>query len=53
MKEYKTRHDWVGKVIYWEMCNKFKFDHTNKWFMHNPEAFLEKDTHKLQWDFDI
>ena len=29
-KEYKTRHDWVGKVIHWEMCKKFKFDHTNK-----------------------
>ena len=22
-KEYKTRHDWVGKVIHWEMCKKF------------------------------
>ena len=29
-REYKTRHDWVGKVIHWEMCKKFKFDHTNK-----------------------
>ena len=28
-KEYKARHDWVGKVIHWEMCKKFKFDHTN------------------------
>ena len=28
-KEYKTIHDWVGKVIHWEMCKKFKFDHTN------------------------
>ena len=27
-KEYKTRHDWVGKVIHWEMCKKFKSDHT-------------------------
>ena len=26
-KEYKTRHNWVGKVIHWEMCKKFKFDH--------------------------
>ena len=25
-KEYKTRHNWVGKVIIWEMCKKFKFD---------------------------
>ena len=29
-KEYKARHDWVGKVIHWKMCKKFKFDHTNK-----------------------
>ena len=29
-KKYKTRHDWVGKVIHWELCKKFKFDHTNK-----------------------
>ena len=43
-KEYKTRHDWVGKVIHWEMCKKFKFDHTNKWYMHNPAPVLENDT---------
>ena len=29
-KEYKTRHEWVGKVIHLEMCKKFKFDNTNK-----------------------
>ena len=52
-KEYKARHDWVGKVIHWEMCKKFKFDHANKWYMHNPEPVLENDTHKLLWDFDI
>ena len=52
-KEYKTRHDWVGKVIQWEMCKKFKFDHTNKWYMHNPASVLENDTRKLLWDFDI
>ena len=28
-KEYKTRHDWVGKGIHWEMCKKLEFDHTN------------------------
>ena len=52
-KEYKARHDRVGKVIYWEMWKKFKFDHTNKWYMHNPVPVLEKDTHKLLWDFNI
>ena len=52
-REYKARHDWVGKVIHWEMCKKFKFDHTNKWYMHNPAPVLENDSHKLLWDFNI
>ena len=29
-REYKTRHSCVGKVIHWELCKKFKFDHMNK-----------------------
>ena len=52
-KEYKIRHDWVDKVIHWEMCKKLKFDHTNKWYMHNPAPVLWNDTHKLLWHFDI
>ena len=52
-KEYKARHDWVGKVIHKEMCRKFQFDHTNKWYMHNPAPVLENDSHKLLWDFNI
>ena len=52
-KEYKARHDWVGKVIHWEMCKKFKFEYANKWYMHNLASVLENDTHKLLWDFDI
>ena len=43
-KEYKTRHDWVGKVINWEICKKFKLDHTNIWYMHNPASVLKNDT---------
>ena len=52
-KEYKARHDWVGKVIHWEMSKKFKFDHANKWYMHNPAPLLENGTRKLPWNFDI
>ena len=48
LKEYKARHYWVGKGIHWEMCKKFKFDHTN-----NPAPVLENDTHNLLWDFNI
>ena len=52
-KGSKARHDWIGKVINWEMSKKFQFDHTNKWYMHNPALVLENDTHKLLWDFNI
>ena len=52
-EEYKTRLDWVSKVTHWERCKKFKFDHTNKWYIHNPAPVLENGTHKLQCDFDV
>ena len=68
-KEYKTRHNMVGNVIHWEMWkkfkfvnnnnnnnnnnNEFKFDHTNKWNMHNAASVLKNDKHKLLWNFDI
>ena len=52
-RAYKARHDWVGKVIHWEMCKKLKFDHTNKWYMHTSAPLLENATHKLLWDFNI
>ena len=52
-QEYKTRYDWAGKVIHWELCKKFKFDRTKKWYMHNPASVLENDTHKLLKDFVI
>ena len=52
-KEYKVRHEWIGKVIHREMCRRFQFDHTNKWYMHNPAPVLENDSHKLLWEFDI
>ena len=35
------------------MSKNFKFDHTNKWHIHNPAAVQVNDTHKLLWDFDI
>ena len=37
-KEYKTRHDWFGKVIHWKMWKEFIFNYTKKWYMHNPTS---------------
>ena len=42
-REYKARHDCVGKVIQWELCNKLNVDHATKWYMHKPESVLENE----------
>ena len=52
-KEYKTRRSCYGKVIHLELSKKLKFDHTNKWYIHNSESVLENEMHKLLWDFEI
>ena len=52
-KEYKTRHDWMGKGIHWELYKKLKCDHKKKWYMHNAKSTLENETHELLWDFEI
>ena len=51
--EHMTWRDWVGKVIDWELCKKFRFDHTNKWYIHNPEFVLENGARKILGDFEI
>ena len=52
-KEYKPRWNWMGKVICWELCQKFKSDHRNKGFMYDLESFLKNEVHKILWNFEI
>ena len=40
-------------MIHRELCDKFKFDHTNKWYNYKPKYILENEIHKLLWDFEI
>ena len=44
-REYKTRHNSVGKGVRWEKDKKF--DYTNKWYMHNTESILENEMLKI------
>ena len=30
-KKYKSKCDWVGKMIYWELCKKLKFGYADKY----------------------
>ena len=40
-KKYKSRHDWVEKIILWELCKKLKFDHSTKLYNFEPESVLQ------------
>ena len=53
MHQTNTRHNWVGKVIHWELSKRLKFNLTTKWHMHKPEASQANETHKIFWDFGI
>ena len=42
----------MGKVIYWKLYKKLKFDDMNKCYMHNAESIRENETHELLWDLE-
>ena len=46
-EEYKTRHDNLGKIIYWKLAKKCNFEAGGKWYEH------ESGDYKILWDFSI
>ena len=52
-KEYKCRHDWMGKKIHWEVCRKYGLEAKAKWYEHEPQAICENEEYKILWDFSI
>ena len=51
--EYKGRHDKLAKVIHWDLCKKWGFQVTAKWYEYVPEKVSETDRVKILWDFNI
>ena len=45
-KEYKCRHDWVGKRIHWEACRENGIE-------HQPEVVQENERYKILCDLNI
>ena len=52
-KEYKRRHDNIGKIVHWKLARKCNFEAGDKWYEHDPESFSESDNYKILWDFSI
>ena len=51
--EYKKRHDVVGRVIHWEVCEEYGVECIDKWYEHSPKSVEESEEVKLLWDFTI
>ena len=52
-KEYKRRHDNLGKIVHWKLARNCNFEAGDKWYEHEPEIALENENYKILWDFSI
>ena len=52
-KEYKRRHDNLGKIVHLKLTRKCSFEAGDKWYEHQPESLLENEDYKILWDFSI
>ena len=52
-KEYKKRHDNLGKIIHWKLARKCTFEAGDKWYEHEPESVLENEDYKIFSDCSI
>ena len=52
-KEYKRKHDNLGKIVHWNLTRKCNFEAGDKWYEHDPESALENEDYKILWDFSI
>ena len=44
---YRTRHDWVEKMIHWELCRGLNFDRATKWCVYRLESIRANKKHRF------
>ena len=54
-RQYKLRHDLVGRRVHWEICRKHGIKCTEKWFDHVPEkvSSTTDGSTEVLWDLKI
>ena len=52
-KEYKRRHDNLGKIVHWKIARKCNFEARDRWYELEPESVLVNEDDKILWDFSI
>ena len=48
-KEYKKRHDNLGKIVHWKLARKCNFEAWDKCWEHEPESVLENEDYEILW----
>ena len=49
-RENRMRQVNMGKAILWDLCSYKRtkgFEHSKRWYEHNPERYLENDNWKI------
>ena len=52
-KEYKQRHDSVGRYVHWQFCDKLGFNRARLWYEHQPGTVVQNKNYKILLDFTI
>ena len=52
-KEYKKRHDNVGRYIHWKLYKKYGFEGPQQSYEHEPDGVIENKEQKILWYFKI
>ena len=52
-KDYKRRHDNLGKIVHWKLARKYNFEAGDKWYEYEPKSVLENEDYKILRDFSI
>ena len=52
-REFKRKHNNVAAKVRWDLFNKSRLEHTEKWYEHIPEEAVENKEVKLLWDISV
>ena len=52
-KEYKKRHDNVGRYIHWKLYKKYGFEGAQQSYEHELDGVIENKEQKILWYFKI
>jgi len=40
-------------MVHWKLCCKYDIDGSEKWYEHQPERVVEKESYNISWEMTI